>query len=744
VDAITYALFGKIPRVSDDIKQLISQGEDRLQVVLEFSNSGQPYRIHRSTGHKGSPTVQLERLDGAGEWKPETERSREATHYIERILGMDYEGFVRSILLPQGQFQQFLAGKPEERRKVLDGLLRLDVYETMQKRANEIAREHGARTESLQQALDQYEGATPEALATARALLSELQQQVKALETRRDAISEANKTAQTLATAIAKREQAEKTATEVSAELKRAEKILESGQQSIALLTKELSAVEKKIEASSYDADLSTRLSQALDLVQRVDKSEKRLTELKDRAQKAGPIFEGLKKQSTEAAGATENARKAVESAEAHLQSARRDDLAATVRHGLKPGDPCPVCGQKIASLPKDEHAGIAGAEAALKQAKEASAKAGEAARSLETQIVVAERDAESLAGQIRDIGDDSGSERARLSELLGGEESTAAEIAQAVRSQTEARRERETLAAGEKATRQKLDGLKSEMAVANQNIAGQRAEIELQEKEAKSYADEIESTRTALLETARTHSWDDVIDRIEAGHDPSPLLSQNLESAGTQLTSANQQIGGTNAEIKRIEEGIAKVKDIRDEMEKASDAATLAKDLASLLRVTALPAYIRERALRVLARDGSAQLLKISSQRYEFRVAGQEFMVEDGWNLGETRPAKTLSGGETFLASLALALALAETLPTLGAGAHADTLECLLIDEGFSYLDESTLNAVVDALEIIGEERKRMIGIVTHLDALAERMPSRIRVHKSQRHQSDSTVTIE
>jgi exonuclease SbcC len=654
---------------------------------------------------------------------------------------MDYEGFVRSILLPQGQFQQFLAGKPEERRKVLDGLLRLDIYESMQKRANEIAREHGSRTESLQQALDQYEGATPEALEAARSKLSGLQRQAKELGTRRDAISEANKTAVTLATAVAKREQAEKAAANAGAELKRAEKLLESGQQSVAAMTKELASIDKKIEDNSYDADLSTRLSQALDLVQRVEKSEKRLAEWKNRAKKAGPLLDQLKKQAAEAASAAEAARKAVESAEEHLQNARRDDLAATVRHGLKPGDPCPVCGQKIASLPEGEHAGIAGAEATLKQAQEATTEAGKVVQSLDTDTAVAERDAESLHGQIAELHEDCSSDRSKLSELLGGEEAVAADIAAAVRAQTKARGEREVLVTDERTTRKKLDDLKAEMATANQNLAGQRAEIQLREKETKSYGAEIEAARSALVEAAKRESWSDVIERMDAGNDPSPLLGRHLEGAEVQLTAVNQQIGGTDAETKRVEEGIAKAKDIREEMEKAREAGTLARDLASLLRVTAFPNYIREQALKVLAQDGSRHLLEISCGRYEFRVAGQEFMVADGWNLGEARSVRTLSGGETFLASLALALALAERLPTLGAAERAGTLETLLIDEGFSNLDVSTLDDVVNAIEIIGKDRTRMVGIVTHLDELAQRMPARIKVHKDQ---SNSTVTVE
>jgi hypothetical protein len=113
----------------------------------------------------------MEHLDPAtGEWLPDADKVRDVNEHIASILGMDYDGFVRSILLPQGHFQQFLAGKPEERRKVLDGLLRLDVYQLMQQRANEIATEHTGRADNLQQQLDtQFAAATPRPKATGAA-----------------------------------------------------------------------------------------------------------------------------------------------------------------------------------------------------------------------------------------------------------------------------------------------------------------------------------------------------------------------------------------------------------------------------------------------------------------------------------------------------------------------------------------------------------------------------------------------
>ena len=86
----------------------------------------------------------------------------------------------------------------------------------------------------------------------------------------------------------------------------------------------------------------------------------------------------------------------------------------------------------------------------------------------------------------------------------------------------------------------------------------------------------------------------------------------------------------------------------------------------------------------------------------------------------------KTLRGGETFLASLALALALAEHLPGL-AGGPENALESLFIDEGFCHLDAETLDDVASALEVLGQDRRRLIGVITHVPALAERMPARI-----------------
>ena len=92
----------------------------------------------------------------------------------------------------------------------------------------------------------------------------------------------------------------------------------------------------------------------------------------------------------------------------------------------------------------------------------------------------------------------------------------------------------------------------------------------------------------------------------------------------------------------------------------------------------------------------------------------------------------RTLSGGETFQASLALALALSEQLA--GMSTASASLESIMLDEGFGTLDAATLDTVAVTLENLAARGERMVGVVTHVPALAERIPVRFDVSKDSR----------
>ena len=100
------------------------------------------------------------------------------------------------------------------------------------------------------------------------------------------------------------------------------------------------------------------------------------------------------------------------------------------------------------------------------------------------------------------------------------------------------------------------------------------------------------------------------------------------------------------------------------------------------------------------------------------------ELAVIDTWQGDVQRDSRTLSGGESFLVSLALALALSDLV------SHKTRIDSLFLDEGFGTLDGATLDIALDALDSLHASGK-MIGIISHVEALKERMPVQIRVHK-------------
>jgi len=150
------------------------------------------------------------------------------------------------------------------------------------------------------------------------------------------------------------------------------------------------------------------------------------------------------------------------------------------------------------------------------------------------------------------------------------------------------------------------------------------------------------------------------------------------------------------------------------------------------------LSAYVLAARLEEVAQAATIRLERMSNGRYQLihtderargeRRAGLELRVVDGWT-GQQRPPATLSGGETFLASLALALGLADVVAAEAGGSR---LETLFVDEGFGSLDERTLDEVLDVLDQL-REGGRTVGIVSHVAELRQRIPARVRVVKGR-----------
>ncbi len=214
----------------------------------------------------------------------------------------------------------------------------------------------------------------------------------------------------------------------------------------------------------------------------------------------------------------------------------------------------------------------------------------------------------------------------------------------------------------------------------------------------------------------AATKTHDDAV----AAHDRARYKAEQLADLAPKLT--------------------ARLDDRKPLVARAEQARRLA-DLAAgqganTLRMT-LSAFVLAARLEEVAAAASERLLKMTSGRYSLvhtdarRGAGRSglgLLACDAWT-GVDRDTSTLSGGETFLASLALALGLADVVSAEAGGTR---IEALFVDEGFGSLDEETLEEVMTVLDGL-REGGRMVGIVSHVAELRQRIPAQIRVHKAQ-----------
>jgi DNA repair protein SbcC/Rad50 len=206
--------------------------------------------------------------------------------------------------------------------------------------------------------------------------------------------------------------------------------------------------------------------------------------------------------------------------------------------------------------------------------------------------------------------------------------------------------------------------------------------------------------------------------------------------------TAIQQRIAGLKTEITTMEgkiEGRAKLEKQGQELRGEQD---IYDQIHNALRADRFIDHLLGRAYDDLCRRGSEDLMRLSGERYSFAAAKNTFNVKDGWNGDAERPAGTLSGGESFFASLALALALAESVSAFSAdGSPGTRLEALFLDEGVSTLDQDeALPTVIDALMNL-QAGDRMIGVISHMENLAQRLPARIEVIKNH---GRSTVRTE
>ena len=161
------------------------------------------------------------------------------------------------------------------------------------------------------------------------------------------------------------------------------------------------------------------------------------------------------------------------------------------------------------------------------------------------------------------------------------------------------------------------------------------------------------------------------------------------------------------------------------------------------------LETYAQTAFFEQIVACANVRLLAMTDRQYELvcrsggtdgrRNAGLELGVLDHFN-GSERSVNTLSGGESFKASLALALGLADLIQAQSGGIQLDTM---FVDEGFGSLDEESLRMAMNTLAGLSDGR-RLVGIISHVAELKERIEKQIVVTKSRDGYSSARIVLE
>ncbi|MGI5274004.1 AAA family ATPase [Nonomuraea sp. CA-218870] len=776
IDALCFALYGTVPRWGREnvIAHALAPSVAAGKVALLFESDGRRYGVVRALVRDGKGTVRtkearIDELAGGAPldeaWEAVVRPLAEGEHVtaeVQRVTGLEYRFFTQCVVLPQGRFAEFLHAAPRERQDLLVQLLDADVYEAIRQRA--VREEETARSAAslARDQLAKLSGATAELEAELAERLSALRRLAGTLDADLDLLrareADIRRATQERAAVV------ERQAALAGPRMPDGVETLATARRAAAEAAASLLDQVAALEADEHAAD------EALAALGGRDRPQAALAALDSRDRLTAQA-ESARAQARSAAESLASLRSALQDADSAMAEAERlrDRLrdahaAADLASRLAPGDPCPVClrpvdSPRAAGRPEQTRDGRTGhahpgsgpaarapgaaeiraAEGALaaarkeaERARTAYAKAETSAGLYSTQVAKLEAELAALPPAV-----DRAAAEGRLAAITKAEE-VAAEARAAARSARSRLRQAQTDA--ERADQRAAEAWRT-LETARDRLLALGSHDDPPPPLAR---DDLHRAWTDLLawrDRAARAAAAALAERDEALAVAGAGLSRERARLAERLREHQvplpgegtpDQLGAAVAgEVARVESRLERVREARERAAELAEeaagkehAAKVAHELALRLRANAFERWLCAEALDVLVTTASGLLKELSDGQYELALSDRtEIEVIDHAEAGLRRSARTLSGGETFQAALALALALSDAV--------ARGLDSIFLDEGFGTLDPATLDTVATTLERLAAGQERMVGVVTHVPALAERVPVRFEVSR-------------
>lgn len=783
LDAIAFALYGRTPTVGRGTKALIHQRADHAAVALRFDVDGELWEAQRMLRRKGAGDHALYRLADDSDDAEKLEQvigEAEVNERVAELLGLDFDAFGRSVLLAQGRFADFLMARPGERDKVLKGVFGLGRIDRMRAVAKERAREAEIEAEKATVSvryLVELEAATAtrreglaadvERLTALEALEPKVRKITAAIETSESERQGAESQLEGLRTLIKAFPDDDALSTILSVARDAAERRAATAE-SLQRAGHALDTVEAQSEAAQVTR---TTLEGATALLaagqeQQVAVSEagEALGRGRERLQQAAAEVAGqadrvilAQREAGQAAAAVADRSAALATAETGYHEAMHADMATSLRRELHEGESCPVCEQVVVTVPTvsaeggDVEAALSGLEAARQRrvgAEEANTSASAALESAKTAHEEATRrreEAEAATGELEQrlerLTDAAAATTSELATLVGSREIEATvaamrqEVASAVGALDAARAAREKAGADHDGAIESEQISGKQLADLRVTLTGIAARVD----DAPEIADDIDSIADAAV-TLRTMVDQSAHDTTKRRDQAATIAQDHAKELGTLMDesgvsgSFDEALGGlrTRVEVHRDE-----ITGAEQQLESKADQIELRdghvaamktyQALAGDLTDARFVRFLLDEERRSLAELGSEHFQRLSNGRYRFTEDGA-FDIVDLTTAEAVRKADSLSGGETFLASLGLALALAEIVARGGG-----RLDAFFLDEGFGTLDLEHLDLAMEGIEsLVSEDGNRLVVVVSHVPELRHRVEDLIELDRS------------
>lgn len=780
-DGISFALYGEASgenRNPDMMRSDFAPAELKTEVVFTFSHRGSSFTVRRSPKyvrpkkHGEGTTVnpqsaELESPEGI------VSGYTQVTDYCKNLLGLDKKQFSQVAMLAQGDFMKLLLASTEERGKIFRRIFGTDYCLNLQNELKSRLSELNGQYTVYQQRLLQYRAGlsfhsenisatelpeyiakvieenkrTEKDLALTVRTLTDFLNKSSSAKVLQGKMLEAEKELQTAQTLTEENRLLLKEAGIAGEEARKKQPLTEKLRIEIDALEKSLSDYDKYEEAQKQHRQMEM-LSEERDLFYReypeIPSPDKAIAEA-DRAREECEAFETwealCRVQSEAQKDFTQKDEKyiALSREYTRCESLFLREQAGIIAAGLSEGLPCPVCGstehphkaEVSPEAPSQEELGKQKrlAEKARRDREEAALRAGK----LSAERKQAEK---KLTFQSHEEALKNADRANRLVQLARQREALDNRWQESQQKLAVLEERMEMLKASlhceDKAQAQALLSekevfLKAELAKAEE--AFQRY-TELDKKQTRLKA--VLEEKTTQLAKAR-EEWEYLKDFLieeetlrvkEAELRQKETLEKELFAGIASDTRILDQLKELSGEMAKCQEQYAAVKLL-------SDAAS--GNMPGQSKMT-FEAYMQAFYFTEIIGKANLWLTRLSGGRFLLHrkeepsdkrsQSGLELEVLDKYT-GKYRNVRTLSGGESFMASLSMALGLSDTVQANTGGI---TLETMFIDEGFGTLDEETLSQAIDILEALAGS-SRMVGIISHVEELKNRIPRQIRV---------------